>query len=208
MRPIPSSPLPWLAAVALVTLAAPAARSATCNVPTGGYPTIAAAVADPTCTTIQLAAGTITENVSLARSLTLQGAGSTSTTLAGSIAVSGAATVVVVSALRLDARLGDRDRLLLERPRRARRRPQLGHRPPRRRPAHPHRRLQLLLGRLRIGRPRPLERQADLRGQGSSGAGPGRQAPGSPGQGLFAHQRAVLPGSKLSQKSTGTLPKQ
>ena len=48
--------------------------AATCSVPTPAYPTIQAAVDDSTCTTINVAPGVYTENVSIGRSLTLNGA--------------------------------------------------------------------------------------------------------------------------------------
>lgn len=46
----------------------------TCSVPTGSYPTIQSAVNDAGCTTIDVAAGAYVENVTINRSLTLNGA--------------------------------------------------------------------------------------------------------------------------------------
>ena len=48
--------------------------AATCSVPTTSYPTIQSAVDDPTCATIDVAAGAYPENVSITRSLVLNGA--------------------------------------------------------------------------------------------------------------------------------------
>jgi hypothetical protein len=48
--------------------------AAVCSVPTLAYPTIQSAVDDSTCTTINVAPGVYTENVSISRSLTLNGA--------------------------------------------------------------------------------------------------------------------------------------
>jgi len=45
-----------------------------CSVPTTGYPTIQSAVDDPTCTVIDVASGLYPENVTIPRSLTLNGA--------------------------------------------------------------------------------------------------------------------------------------
>lgn len=49
-------------------------RAATCNVPSG-YATIQAAIDDPSCDTIIIAAGDYDENLVITRSLTIQGAG-------------------------------------------------------------------------------------------------------------------------------------
>jgi hypothetical protein len=57
----------------LVAAAAAKAGAATCSVPTD-YPTIQAAVDDLTCTTINVAPGIYPENVSVSRSVTLNGA--------------------------------------------------------------------------------------------------------------------------------------
>ena len=87
-----------------VDCAAPLASfGAVCTVPSGGYPTIAAALADATCDPIQIAAGSYTTNLSITRDVTLTGAGSASTTIAGWVGVSGAATDAVLNALRIDA---------------------------------------------------------------------------------------------------------
>ena len=90
-------------AVAALLLAPPAAYGAICNVPSGGFPTIAAALADPTCNPIQIGAGSYTTNLSIARDVTLDGAGSASSTIAGWVGVSGGATDVVLNSLRIDA---------------------------------------------------------------------------------------------------------
>ncbi|MCL4838039.1 MAG: hypothetical protein KJ058_08750 [Thermoanaerobaculia bacterium] len=87
---------------ALLAAAAPLA-AAICNVPTTGYPTLAAALADPTCDPIQVAAGTLTESPAITRDVTIAGTGSGSTTIAGWVSVTGAATDAVLGALRIDA---------------------------------------------------------------------------------------------------------
>jgi hypothetical protein len=53
---------------------AAAANAATCSVPTAGYPTIQSAVDDPTCTAINVAPGVYAENVTVPRTVTLNGA--------------------------------------------------------------------------------------------------------------------------------------
>lgn len=63
-----------LLVVLLATAAAVSARAATCSVPTAGYPTIQAAVDDPTCSPINVAPGVYAENLSITRSLILNGA--------------------------------------------------------------------------------------------------------------------------------------
>jgi hypothetical protein len=87
---------------ALLPAAAPLA-AAICNVPTTGYPTLAAALADPTCDPIQVASGTFTQSLAIARDVTIVGAGSGSTTIAGWVSVTGSATDAVINALRIDA---------------------------------------------------------------------------------------------------------
>ncbi|GAB4476448.1 MAG: hypothetical protein Kow0088_14290 [Anaerolineales bacterium] len=57
-------------------------RGQTCTVP-NGYGTIQAAINDPSCTVVNLAAGTYTENVVINRSVTIQGAGINATKING-----------------------------------------------------------------------------------------------------------------------------
>jgi len=102
MRCLGIRSLVGLALCAAAGLAAAAAGAAICIVPSGGYPTIASAIADPSCTEIDLGAATYVENLFLSRDLTLAGAGSASTTIAGWLEVSGAATDAVLNALRVD----------------------------------------------------------------------------------------------------------
>jgi pectin methylesterase-like acyl-CoA thioesterase len=88
--------------VALAVSSTPAA-AVTCNVPSGPYPTIAGALADPTCTTVQVAAGTYTESLQVTRDVTVQGAGSASTVVAGVLRASGPGVDVTLRTLRIDA---------------------------------------------------------------------------------------------------------
>ena len=71
-------------AFALAALGASVAHAATgCNVPSTAYPTIQAAVNDAACATINVAAGTYYENVSISRDVTLRGAGQDKTIVDG-----------------------------------------------------------------------------------------------------------------------------
>lgn len=76
----------------------------TCTVP-GTHATIQAAVADPTCTMIDLAAGTFQEMVTIGRDLALQGAPSFATTIEGQLVISGAGTDVQLTDLVVDTSL-------------------------------------------------------------------------------------------------------
>jgi uncharacterized protein (DUF2345 family) len=70
----------------LGSLAGTAVAGSTCNVPSGGtynYPTIQAAVDDPGCASITMAAGTYNVHISINRSVTINGAGATSTMVEG-----------------------------------------------------------------------------------------------------------------------------
>jgi hypothetical protein len=84
-------------------LPAAAGAAVTCHVPSAFYPDVASAVTDPGCNPIVVTSGLHTENLSIGRDVTIQGAGSTATTLAGWVRVTGASTDVVLEALRVDA---------------------------------------------------------------------------------------------------------
>ena len=64
-------------------LMAEAAQTATCNVPSGTYPTIQSAVDDVICDTVNLSAKLYVENVIITRTVTVQGQGADSTTVDG-----------------------------------------------------------------------------------------------------------------------------
>ncbi|MEP7190988.1 MAG: hypothetical protein ABI901_17500, partial [Roseiflexaceae bacterium] len=86
MSIVPASP-PATAAAPIVPRVVPARLAAgpTCTVGTSGanYTTVQAAVNDSNCSTINIAAGTYNENVTISRSVILQGAGAASTILDG-----------------------------------------------------------------------------------------------------------------------------
>ena len=95
---------PWRAAFLLLALAgAGRGLAATCAVPSTSYPTLAAALAEATCDPIQIAAGTYVTDLAIARDVTLAGAGSSTTTIAGWVTVTGATTDAALNALRIDA---------------------------------------------------------------------------------------------------------
>jgi len=87
-----------LMTVAILTcstsLVCPLGRAATCQVPSDGYTTIQAAVDDPSCTEIVLAVQVYEESPVVARSLTLSGAGSGATFVAGRVEVTAGAVEV------------------------------------------------------------------------------------------------------------------
>ncbi len=93
-------------AIGVPGLLSPPARAATCSVPSGLYPTIQAAIADPDCDTINIAAGIFEEQLRISRSLTLAGEGRSATIINGQgegrpITISGATTEVQLTGLRL-----------------------------------------------------------------------------------------------------------
>jgi hypothetical protein len=72
----------------------------------GPYPTIQAAINDSNCDPINIPAGTFAENLNIARSLTVQGAGKTSTIINGGgtgrvVTINGAGLVVYINDLRV-----------------------------------------------------------------------------------------------------------
>lgn len=75
--------------------------AATCPVPSASHPTIQAAIDDIGCTDIDIAAGTYAEAPAIARTVTLQGAGSTQTSVTGGVVVS--AGSVVLTGMHLSA---------------------------------------------------------------------------------------------------------
>ncbi len=72
-----------LAALALSPAFVPGAQAASCHVPSSAYSTIKAAVNDPTCATINVAAGSYAENVQINRSVTIRGDGQDTTIVDG-----------------------------------------------------------------------------------------------------------------------------
>ncbi|MDQ1349155.1 MAG: hypothetical protein QG573_2533 [Acidobacteriota bacterium] len=91
-----------LALVAVLAVTAWPLAAATCNVPSGGHPTIDSAVRDPACTTAQLAAGSFAESVEIGRDFALVGAGPAASVVAGAVRVTGSGSDVTISALRVD----------------------------------------------------------------------------------------------------------
>lgn len=84
----------------LFTPGAPA-RAVTCDVPSAAHPTIQSAVDDASCTEVVIAAGTFEESAAIARTLVVQGAGSTLTFVRGQVEVSAGA--VQLTGLHLSA---------------------------------------------------------------------------------------------------------
>lgn len=82
----------FAATIALGT--AVSANAATCNVPSGSYPTIQSAAADPSCDTINVAPGVYNENVNVTHSATINGAQAGSHDFATRSANSAAESVV------------------------------------------------------------------------------------------------------------------
>ncbi len=79
----------------------PESPEVTCVVPSQ-RPTIQSAVNDPSCTTIQVQAGTFPEIVRIKRNLTLVGAGTDLTTITGQVSVFGTGVVVLMTDLAVD----------------------------------------------------------------------------------------------------------
>jgi hypothetical protein len=76
--------------------------AAICNVP-AGQATVGAAIANPSCSEIVLAAQSFNESPSIARSLTLRGAGVDLSVIEGKLSVSGAGVLVELRDLTVDA---------------------------------------------------------------------------------------------------------
>ncbi|RLE20598.1 MAG: hypothetical protein DRJ50_10490 [Actinobacteria bacterium] len=85
----------------LVALAGPSPAGAqSCSVPSGSYPTIQAAIDDPSCAQVLLAAQTFSESVSISRDVTVDGDSSSTTVIEGQVTVSGG--TVVLQDMRID----------------------------------------------------------------------------------------------------------
>jgi hypothetical protein len=88
-----------LSALAALTLLSPAAaHGQTCAVP-GTHASVQAAVSDPACATVELAAQTFSESPTVDRSLALAGAPGGGSVVAGRLAASGAGVVLALSDL-------------------------------------------------------------------------------------------------------------
>jgi len=94
-------PTPTALIVCALFSLCPASQAATCNVPSAPHPTIQSAVDDGTCTEINVAAGTFAEAPVIARTLSLQGAGSGQTFIQGRVEV--AAGAVQFTGLHISA---------------------------------------------------------------------------------------------------------
>ena len=92
----------WIVLFAVILICPPPTAADECQVPSGTYPTIQAAVDAPVCTEIVLAAGTFAESVVVARDLTVGGVSAATTVIEGRVTVQGSATVVVLENLTVD----------------------------------------------------------------------------------------------------------
>jgi len=77
--------------------------AATCSVPSGGYPTIQAAVDDPVCTQIDLQSQVYQEEIAIGRSLAILGVSSSTTIIVGQVQIDGGSSVVTMADLKVDA---------------------------------------------------------------------------------------------------------
>ncbi len=77
--------------------------AATCTVPSGGYPTIQAAVDDPTCSVINLQNQTYQEEVAIGRTLSIDGVSSSTSIIVGQVQLEGGSTEVSMADLSVDA---------------------------------------------------------------------------------------------------------
>ncbi len=84
-----------------VVLAPSAVLADTCDVP-ASYPTIQAAVDDFTCTEIFVASGLFYGDVTIPRTLMIQGVSSTSTTVLGKVMVEGSGTSATLNGIRIE----------------------------------------------------------------------------------------------------------
>lgn len=103
---MPTGHVPCLCLIALAAAAAAEpAVAQICNVP-AQRSSIQAAAKDPACAVVNVAAGTYPESVVVARSVWINGADSATTIIRGRIVLRGAATVLDLTHLGVDARGG------------------------------------------------------------------------------------------------------
>ena len=76
-------------------------RAEVCNVPSASYPSIQSAVNVINCTEIVLASGNHFGAVTIGRTLTVQGAGSDTTTVLGKVTISGSETQATLKGLKI-----------------------------------------------------------------------------------------------------------
>ena len=86
---------------ALAFCLAPQASAQTCDVPSG-YATIQSAIDEPSCSTVDVAAGFYQEPLTITRSLTLVGAGATTVLRDAPLIAVGSGVNVVLDSLRLE----------------------------------------------------------------------------------------------------------
>ena len=92
----------WTGSLVMVLLCASMAFAVVCQVPSGPYPTIQAAVDNPVCTEIELAAQTFEESVVISRDLEMRGVSTTTTVIEGQVTVQGGSTQVAIEDLTVD----------------------------------------------------------------------------------------------------------
>ena len=96
---------PRLALVALIgailLMGATPGDCATCNVPSGSYPSIQSAVNVINCTEIILTSGSFFGGVTIGRTLEIQGVSSGSTTVVGKVTAEGSGTKATIKGLKI-----------------------------------------------------------------------------------------------------------
>ncbi len=91
----------WVLFIVAVAVTPPTVVADTCDVP-ASYPTIQAAVDEFTCTEIFVASGRFYGDLTIPRTLTIQGVSSTSTTVLGKVLVEGVGTSATLNGLRIE----------------------------------------------------------------------------------------------------------
>ena len=89
-------PAYWIVFLVVIGLTPLAVFADTCDVPSG-YPTIQAAVDDFNCTEIFVAAGRFYGDVTIPRTLLIEGLGCTSTIVLGKVMVEGSGTTATLN---------------------------------------------------------------------------------------------------------------